>query len=61
MQAKGKEREWLRHQTHGDLDEMKLIEGITGEKAIYRRRGEKDPEVSAALTEIICSPSPDTV
>ena len=36
----------MRHQTHGDLDEMKLIEGITGEKAIYRRRGEKDPEVS---------------
>ena len=25
---------------------MKLIEGITGEKAIYRRRGEKDPEES---------------
>ena len=45
VQAKGKEREWLKHQTYGDLDEAKLIEGLTGEKAIYRRRGEKEPEV----------------
>ena len=45
LQAKGKERQWLKHQTHGDLDEAKLIEGLTGERAIYRRRGEKEPEV----------------
>ena len=45
-QAKGKERQWLKHQTYGDLDEAKLIEGLTGERSIYKRRGEKEPEVS---------------
>lgn len=28
VQAKAKERAWTRHQTTGDLDDLKLIEGI---------------------------------
>lgn len=44
LQAKSKERHWQNHQTFGDLDDAKLIEGITGEKNIYRRRAEVDPE-----------------
>ena len=31
-------------QAYGDLDESKLVEGLTGEKAIYKRRGDQDPE-----------------
>ena len=53
LQAKGKEREWLKHQTYGDLDEAKLIEGITGEKAIYRRRGEREPEVRPSTGGVV--------
>lgn len=45
LQAKGKERQWLKNQSHGDLDDAKLIEGLTGEKSIYKRRGEKEPEL----------------
>ncbi|XP_060072942.1 von Willebrand factor A domain-containing protein 8-like [Ylistrum balloti] len=45
LQAKGKERQWLKNQAYGDLDDAKLIEGITGEKSIYKRRGEKEPEL----------------
>ncbi|KAJ8310233.1 hypothetical protein KUTeg_012098 [Tegillarca granosa] len=45
LQAKGKERQWLKNQAYGDLDDTKLIEGITGEKSIYKRRGEKEPEL----------------
>lgn len=45
LQAKGKERQWLKNQAHGDLDDSKLIEGLTGEKSIYKRRGEKEPEL----------------
>jgi len=30
---------------YGDLDEAKLVEGLTGEKDIYKRRGDKEPEV----------------
>ena len=44
LQAKAKDRQWLKNQTQGELDDTRLIEGITGEKTIYKRRGEQDPE-----------------
>ncbi|XP_059607607.1 von Willebrand factor A domain-containing protein 8 [Phlebotomus argentipes] len=44
LQAKSKERHWQKHQTTGELDDTKLVEGITGEKNIYRRRAEQEPE-----------------
>ena len=47
LQAKSNERQWWRHQTSGELDDTKLIEGLTGEKNIYRRRAEKEPEIGA--------------
>lgn len=28
LQAKSKERQWVKHQTSGELDDSKLIEGI---------------------------------
>ncbi|KAJ9594055.1 hypothetical protein L9F63_014532, partial [Diploptera punctata] len=51
LQAKSKERQWMRHQTSGELDDTKLIEGLTGEKTIYRRRAEKEPEMGAPQTK----------
>lgn len=44
LQAKSKERLWQKHQTSGELDDNKLIEGITGERSIYRKRTEQEPE-----------------
>ncbi|XP_055616057.1 von Willebrand factor A domain-containing protein 8 [Toxorhynchites rutilus septentrionalis] len=44
LQAKSKERHWQKHQTSGEMDDTKLVEGITGEKNIYKRRVEQDPE-----------------
>ena len=32
------DREWLRNQSQGELDETRLIDGILGEKNIYKRR-----------------------
>ncbi|XP_016086400.1 von Willebrand factor A domain-containing protein 8-like [Sinocyclocheilus grahami] len=32
LQAKGKERQWLRNQALGELDDAKIIDGLTGEK-----------------------------
>ncbi|XP_034940681.1 von Willebrand factor A domain-containing protein 8 [Chelonus insularis] len=49
LQAKSNERQWLRHQTSGELDDTKLIESLTGEKTIYRRRAEKEPEIGTPL------------
>ena len=40
MEAKNKERTWVGNQTSGDLDEAKLVEGLTGESNVYKRRGE---------------------
>ncbi|XP_061716491.1 von Willebrand factor A domain-containing protein 8 [Cydia pomonella] len=47
LQAKKKERQWSRHQTSGELDDGKIIEGLTGERAIYRRRTEQEPPPGA--------------
>lgn len=47
LQTKSNERQWFRHQTSGELDDTKLIEGLTGERTIYRRRAEKEPEIGA--------------
>lgn len=44
LQARQKERSWLKHQTFGEIDDSKLIEGIVGDKNIYRKRGEHEPE-----------------
>ncbi|TRY92386.1 hypothetical protein DNTS_024700 [Danionella cerebrum] len=38
LQAKGKERQWLRNQALGELDDAKIIEGLTGEN-MYRFNG----------------------
>eukprot|EP01065_Artemidia_motanka_P007771 TRINITY_DN1388_c0_g1_i1.p1 TRINITY_DN1388_c0_g1~~TRINITY_DN1388_c0_g1_i1.p1 ORF type:complete len:1934 (+),score=667.32 TRINITY_DN1388_c0_g1_i1:133-5802(+) len=40
LRSKEGDRVWLRHQTDGVWDESKLVEGLTGEKNIFRRRGE---------------------
>ncbi|KAF7238647.1 von Willebrand factor A domain-containing protein 8 [Varanus komodoensis] len=45
--AKGKERQWLRHQVIGELDDAKIIDGLTGEKAIYKRRGDVEPQLGS--------------
>ncbi|XP_071782446.1 von Willebrand factor A domain-containing protein 8 [Centroberyx gerrardi] len=47
LQAKGKERQWLKNQALGELDDAKIIDGLTGEKAIYKRRGEQEPELGS--------------
>lgn len=47
LKARRTERQWFRHQTSGELDDTKLIEGLTGEKTIYRRRAVREPEIGA--------------
>ena len=40
--AREKERVWQKQQTHGELDDGRIIDGVAGEKAIYRRRAPND-------------------
>jgi len=42
QEAKDREREWVAHQATGELDDSRLVDGVTGEKLIYRRRIEPD-------------------
>ena len=42
LQQKDSERVWLRHQASGELDDSKLLDGIAGERLVFRRRGESD-------------------
>lgn len=35
---------WVKRQTDGELDDTRLTEGLTGEAAVYKRRGMEKPE-----------------
>lgn len=39
LSRRSKERVWLRHQSQGDLDDAKLVDGMTGERMVFKRRG----------------------
>jgi hypothetical protein len=44
VQAKAKERVWSAHKTSGELDDRKLIDGLVGERAVFKLREDKPPE-----------------
>jgi hypothetical protein len=46
-EAKNVEREWLKAQLQGDLDDNKIVDALTGEKNIYRRRGVANQQLGA--------------
>ena len=46
LQSKEGDRVWLKNQTDGVWDEGKLVEGMTGEKAIFKKRGEATDQPS---------------
>lgn len=39
VDMKHAEAGWIRRQSHGELDESRLVEGVTGEGHIFKRRG----------------------
>ena len=43
VEAREKERVWVKNQIQGELDDNRLVDGATGEKAIFKRRGNADP------------------
>lgn len=43
-QARGKERKWLKYKTQGELDDSRLVDGLVGEKNVYKIRGNQKPE-----------------
>jgi von Willebrand factor A domain-containing protein 8 len=49
VEYKVSERDWVKRQLDGELDDSKLVEGIAGEKNVYKRRGTIDPMSSHRL------------
>jgi hypothetical protein len=41
-EAKQRERQWLKNQLSGDIDDQRLVDGITGDGRIFKRRGTPD-------------------
>ena len=39
VDMKQTEQGWIPRQSHGELDDARLVDGVTGEKNIYKRRG----------------------
>jgi len=42
VQAKDKERNWMKRKGSGELDDSRLVEGITGDRLIYKKRGKEE-------------------
>jgi hypothetical protein len=42
VEARQQERQWLKHQTSGELDDSKIVDAVAGERGIFKRRGEED-------------------
>jgi MoxR-like ATPase len=48
-ESKKAERSWLKKQSHGELDDSKLVDGIVGEKHVFKRRGVPPPEAGGNI------------
>eukprot|EP00475_Leptophrys_vorax_P020919 TRINITY_DN2867_c0_g1_i1.p1 TRINITY_DN2867_c0_g1~~TRINITY_DN2867_c0_g1_i1.p1 ORF type:complete len:305 (+),score=78.65 TRINITY_DN2867_c0_g1_i1:558-1472(+) len=46
-EAQKLERSWIGNQTSGELDDRRLIEGISGERAIYKVRADTPPDAAS--------------
>ncbi|GMF11715.1 unnamed protein product [Phytophthora lilii] len=47
LEAVAQERNWLRHQSSGELDDGKLVDGVAGERNVFKRRGVNDSPFQA--------------
>jgi von Willebrand factor A domain-containing protein 8 len=50
VEYKATERDWIKNQIDGELDDSKLIEGIAGDKHVYKRRGMLDPSLNQRVS-----------
>eukprot|EP00045_Choanoeca_perplexa_P012171 m.131630 g.131630 ORF g.131630 m.131630 type:complete len:1706 (-) comp15913_c0_seq3:46-5163(-) len=58
LNSQGSERTWLRHQSAGELDDLKLVDGLSGDSAVFRKRADVpsmwgDTEPSLHLTVLL--------
>ncbi|CEH18703.1 AAA ATPase containing von Willebrand factor type A (vWA) domain [Ceraceosorus bombacis] len=51
VQTAAKERQWLKRQEEGQLDESRLTDALTGDKGVMKRRAEQPPDPFAPQTK----------
>jgi len=39
LKKRSEEREWVKHQTTGELDENRIVDALAGERDVFKRRG----------------------
>lgn len=49
LKKRSEERVWLKNQMTGELDENKIVDAISGERAVFKRRGKPDDFNSSSL------------
>jgi hypothetical protein len=47
LESVEQERSWLKHQSSGELDDSKLVDGVAGERLVFKRRGQSDSPFSS--------------
>jgi von Willebrand factor A domain-containing protein 8 len=47
VSTKSTEKGWIKRQSHGEIDDSRLIDGVTGDKYIYKRRGSMEDAPSS--------------
>jgi hypothetical protein len=40
LKKRSEEREWVKHQTTGELDENRIVDALAGERDVFKRRGD---------------------
>lgn len=48
LNRRARERKWLKFQGHGELDDTRLVDGLTGDKLVFKRRG--NPAAQSAVS-----------
>ena len=51
LKKRSEERVWLKNQTAGELDENKVVDALSGERDVFKRRGSPDANNSPLLSE----------
>jgi len=46
VEGKKSEKTWIRRQSHGELDDTQLVDGVAGERYIFKRRGVEEDATS---------------
>ena len=51
VESRKAERDWIKRQSYGELDDSKLVDGVAGERHIYKRRGMVEPSFGRAMKQ----------